>query len=101
MSQGLSKVLIFLEETVIELLFEFGVSPFQSWFFIEHLDKVRNVIVWKIKCVGVQGKNKNNPLLHSISRRKKSYRVFSIGLQSLAKWWNQDKVCILIETKFI
>ena len=53
-------------------------------------------------------KNKNNPLLHFISRRKKSCRVFSIGLlsnrntlQSLAEWWNQNKVCILIETKSI
>ena len=53
-------------------------------------------------------KNKNIPLLYFISRRKKCCRVFSIGLlskrntlQSLAEWWNQNKVCILIETKSI
>ena len=32
---------IVLEETVIELLFEFGVSPFQFGCFIEGLGKVK------------------------------------------------------------
>ena len=45
-----------MEETVIELLFEFGVSHFQFEFFIEPLDKVKNVIVWGTKCMGGQGK---------------------------------------------
>ena len=43
------------EETVIELLFEFGVSQFQFG-FLEPLDNVKNLIVWKIKCIGVQEK---------------------------------------------
>ena len=47
---------IFLEETVLELLFEFGVSPFQFGFFIEPLNKLKDVIVWDIKCMGMQGK---------------------------------------------
>ena len=64
MTQGLSKVFdwllntkfFFLEETVIELLFEFEVSQFQFGFLIEPLDKVKNVRVWGIKCMGGQGK---------------------------------------------
>ena len=48
MTQRLNKVFdwplnteIVLEETVIELLFEFGVSPFQFGCFIEGLGKVK------------------------------------------------------------
>ena len=50
MTQRLSKVsdwplntefIFFLEEAVMEVLFKFGVSPFQFGFFIEPLDKIK------------------------------------------------------------
>ena len=35
------KIFFILEEAVMEVLFKFGVSPFQFGFFIEPLDKVK------------------------------------------------------------
>ena len=86
----------FLEKAVIELLFEFGVSPFQFEFFIEHLDKIKNVAVWEIKCMGVQGKkSKNNPLPYFISRRKKeSFQLGYSQKEILYNLWLNDGIKI-------
>ena len=86
----------FLEKAVIELLFEFGVSPFQFEFFIEHLDKIKNVVVWEIKCMGVQGKkNKNNSLPYFISRRKKeSFQLGYSQKEILYNLWLNDGIKI-------